>query len=92
MSKLPRGLLAENTLNRSSKALDLPISRNYLTSWTRSDQITLSSPATSNTLALLISDFGKGLKRKDTIVTTQYFDPPHIAIGVEVAKVSVTKF
>lgn len=44
----------------------------------------------SNTSALLISEIGKGVKRKDKIVTTHYFDPPHIVPGVEIVKGSGT--
>ena len=44
----------------------------------------------SNTSALLISEIGKDVKRKDKIVATHYFDPPHIVPGVEIVKGSGT--
>ncbi|MBI4191455.1 MAG: hypothetical protein HY525_13080 [Betaproteobacteria bacterium] len=40
----------------------------------------------SNTSALLMSDIGKGVKRKDKIILTHYFDPPHIVPGLEMVK------
>jgi 3-hydroxybutyryl-CoA dehydrogenase len=40
----------------------------------------------SNTSSLVMSDIGKGVKRKDKIALTHYYDPPHIVPGVEVAK------
>jgi 3-hydroxybutyryl-CoA dehydrogenase len=40
----------------------------------------------SNTSTLILSDITKGVKRKDKVVLTHYFDPPHIVPGVEVSK------
>ncbi|MEM7029918.1 MAG: 3-hydroxyacyl-CoA dehydrogenase family protein [Chloroflexota bacterium] len=40
----------------------------------------------SNTSKLVLSDFGRDVKRQDKIVLTHYFAPPHIVPGVEVAK------
>jgi len=40
----------------------------------------------SNTSSLVLSDFGRGVKRQDKIVITHYFSPPHFVPGVEVAK------
>ena len=40
----------------------------------------------SNTSGLVLSDFGRGVKRQDKIVLTHYFSPPHFVPGVEVAK------
>ena len=39
----------------------------------------------SNTSSLVMSAIGEGVKRKDKIVLTHYFDPPHIVPAVEVA-------
>jgi len=40
----------------------------------------------SNTSSLVLSDFGRGVKRQDKIAVTHYFSPPAIVPGVEVAK------
>ena len=40
----------------------------------------------SNTSFLVLSDFGRGVKRQDKIGLTHYFSPPAIVPGVEVAK------
>ena len=40
----------------------------------------------SNTSFLVLSDFARGVKRKDKIALTHYFSPPHFVPGVEVAK------
>jgi 3-hydroxybutyryl-CoA dehydrogenase len=40
----------------------------------------------SNTSSLVLSDFGRGVKRQDKIAITHYFSPPSIVPGVEVAK------
>ena len=40
----------------------------------------------SNTSSLILSDFGRGVKRQDKIAVTHYFSPPSIVPGVEVAK------
>ena len=40
----------------------------------------------SNTSGLVMSDIAKGVKRKEKVVLTHYFDPPHIVPAVEVAK------
>jgi len=40
----------------------------------------------SNTSGLILSDFGRGVKRQDKIVLTHYFSPPTFVPGVEVAK------
>jgi len=38
----------------------------------------------SNTSWLILSDFASGVKRRDRVVITHYFAPPHIVPGVEV--------
>lgn len=40
----------------------------------------------SNTSGFVMSDIGANVKRKDKLVLTHYFAPPHIVPGVEVAK------
>ena len=40
----------------------------------------------SNTSSLVLSDFGREVKRQDKLVLTHYFSPPSIVPGVEVAK------
>ena len=40
----------------------------------------------SNTSSLVLSDFGRDVKRQDKLVLTHYFSPPSIVPGVEVAK------
>lgn len=40
----------------------------------------------SNTSYLVLSDIGADVNRKDKLVLTHYFAPPHIVPGVEVAK------
>jgi 3-hydroxybutyryl-CoA dehydrogenase len=40
----------------------------------------------SNSSGLLLVDFAREVKRQDRIITTHYFDPPHIVPGVEVLK------
>ncbi len=40
----------------------------------------------SNASQLVMSDIAKGVKRKDKVLLTHYFEPPHIVPGVELAK------
>lgn len=49
----------------------------------------ICKPATivaSNTSSLVLSDIARGVRRRDKVVLTHYFDPPHIVPGMEVAK------
>jgi 3-hydroxybutyryl-CoA dehydrogenase len=40
----------------------------------------------SNTSSLVLSDFGRDVKRQEKIIVTHYFNPPHIVPTVEVVK------